>query len=264
MSWVHRLSAFWFICLSHAQLLFIEIIQNVIWTLCFHSTSPQAPKYCPFPPESNLSSQPIGSEITTDQANSNSQTTGKLGKIKVQRESFQTSTTLLKSPAGRQILRATTCMLSTTCVQHGCLPSNRLYQRLIINSIILKWCCLLFWLMVHPISFFVISCVCVTTIFFFCNRKIDSRHDKTSSDDFTERRLQQISTVVYLWRVSLNFYWRIFHVFIQWQNWFVVERIYVSCADLVVTVMTRLGGRWRQTAQQTPATLIIRERNCYG
>lgn len=29
----------------------------------------------------------------------------------------------------------------------------------------------------------------------------------------------------------------------------------LCCADLVVTVMTCLGGRWRQTAQWTPTTL---------
>lgn len=38
----------------------------------------------------------------------------------------------------------------------------------------------------------------------------------------------------------------------------------LCCADLVVTVMTCLGGRWRQTAQQTPTTLIIREQDCFG
>ena len=38
----------------------------------------------------------------------------------------------------------------------------------------------------------------------------------------------------------------------------------MCCADLVVAVMTCLGGRRRQTAQQTPTTLIIREQDCLG
>lgn len=76
-----------------------------------------------------------------------------------------------------------------------------------------------------------------------------------------------LSVAVHPTHVSQTFCWNLFSSFHTGE-----VQIYSSedvsgglcCADLVVTVMTRWGARRRQTAQQTPTTLIIREQNCFG